>query len=168
MSNWNWNCCSITCYGCVGWLGPDQSSSSRAPSWLSTGLVVTRGLLVFIRSFNKFSPVTNIYSSKFAVFRVKFDPWVGLHVSVEPRTSLLSYVCLYQKGLCPSVSLEFSSLSLNYHSSHVPSSFTHPSVYPSLLYIYLRASVPLGCILLIIMSLSLLDALPLSRLTISR
>src|SRR6218665_2255375 len=29
MSNCNWNCCLITCYGCLGWLGPDQSSSSR-------------------------------------------------------------------------------------------------------------------------------------------
>src|SRR6218665_2439201 len=38
MSNCNWNCGLITCYGCLGWLGPDQSSSSRAPSWLSTGL----------------------------------------------------------------------------------------------------------------------------------
>src|SRR6218665_3559790 len=38
MSNCNWNCCFITCYGCLGWQGPDQSSSSRAPSWLSTGL----------------------------------------------------------------------------------------------------------------------------------
>src|SRR6218665_2948319 len=39
--------------------------------------------------------------------------------------------------------------------------------YPSLLCLYLRASVPVGCILLIIMSLSLFDALPLSRLTTS-
>src|SRR6218665_129808 len=39
MSNCNWNYCLITCYGCLGWLGPDQSSSSRAPSWLSTGLL---------------------------------------------------------------------------------------------------------------------------------
>src|SRR6218665_1697350 len=23
------NCCLITCYGCLGWLGPDKSSSSR-------------------------------------------------------------------------------------------------------------------------------------------
>src|SRR6218665_2709798 len=36
MSNCNWDCCLITCYGCFGWLGPDQSSSSRAPPWLST------------------------------------------------------------------------------------------------------------------------------------
>src|SRR6218665_1361970 len=64
--------------------------------------VLNRGLLVFIRSFNKFSPVTNISSSKFAVFRVKFDPCV--HVSVEPRTSLLSSVHLCQRELCPSVS----------------------------------------------------------------
>src|SRR6218665_144986 len=126
---------------------------------------VIRGLLVFIRSCNEFSPVTNISSSKFAVFRVKFDPCV--HVSVEPRTSLLSSVRLCQRERRPSVSSSFSSLSLNYHSSHVPSSFSHPSVYPSLLCLYLRASVPLGCILLIIMSLSLLDALPLSRFTIS-
>src|SRR6218665_51451 len=38
MSNCNWNCCLITCYGCLGWLWLDKSSSSRAPSWLSTGL----------------------------------------------------------------------------------------------------------------------------------
>ena len=36
---------------------------------------VIRLLLVSIRSFNKFSPVTNISSSKFAVLRVKFYPW---------------------------------------------------------------------------------------------
>src|SRR6218665_918508 len=33
---------------------------------------------------------------------------------------------------CPSVCSSFSSLSLNYHSSHVPSSFSHLSVYPFL------------------------------------
>src|SRR6218665_6768 len=33
---------------------------------------------------------------------------------------------------CPSVCPSFSSLSLNYHYSHVPSSFSHLSVYPFL------------------------------------
>src|SRR6218665_199592 len=45
MSNCNWNYCLITCYGCLGWLGPYQSSSSRAPSWLSTGLRIPTGIL---------------------------------------------------------------------------------------------------------------------------
>src|SRR6218665_2150873 len=154
MSNWNWNCCSITCYGCVGWLGPDQSSSSRAPSWLSTGLVVTRGLLVSIRSFNKFSPVTNISSSKFAVFRVKFDPWVHACICRTKNFSPIICPSLSERALSFCISLILQHLSyLLSVSVRVISFFLYLLNSPSSLLITSLASSPLRfpillCILL--------------------
>src|SRR6218665_2523812 len=116
---------------------------------------VIRRLSVFIRSFNKCSPVTNISSSKFAVLGVKFYPCAHY---VEPRTSVyLSYHL--SPIICPSLSL---SLSLSVLLSLLPSPayllittlralfVFQPFCVSFSVSIYLCAYVPLGCILLII------------------